>query len=72
MLNDFKKNPKEFEHGFCKEHGLNLTHRDMGPRTRYVGKDAPKVAMSWQDPVPAEKGRRLLISAIFTILKVEF
>lgn len=48
----FLENPKEFELAFAKA-WFKLTHRDMGPRTRYIGKDAPKEALSWQDPIPA-------------------
>ena len=48
----FMENPKEFELAFAKA-WFKLTHRDMGPRTRYVGKDAPKEVLSWQDPIPA-------------------
>ncbi len=48
----FKANPKEFELAFAKA-WFKLTHRDMGPRTRYIGKDAPKEALIWQDPIPA-------------------
>lgn len=48
----FLDDPKEFEKAFAKA-WFKLTHRDMGPRARYVGKDAPKETMSWQDPVPA-------------------
>lgn len=44
--------PKAFEEAFSKA-WFKLTHRDMGPRVRYVGKDAPDVDLSWQDPVPA-------------------
>lgn len=48
----FKDSPKEFELAFAKA-WFKLTHRDMGPRTRYIGKDAPKEVLSWQDPIPA-------------------
>ena len=34
---------------------FKLTHRDMGPQTRYIGPDAPQEALIWQDPVPAGK-----------------
>ena len=50
----FRKDPKEFELAFAKA-WFKLTHRDMGPRARYVGKDAPKNIMNWQDPIPAIK-----------------
>ena len=48
----FRENPKEFELAFAKA-WFKLTHRDMGPRTRYIGKEAPKEALSWQDPIPS-------------------
>jgi catalase-peroxidase len=47
----FKENPKEFELAFAKA-WFKLTHRDMGPRARYIGADAPKEALIWQDPLP--------------------
>jgi catalase-peroxidase len=47
----FLNDPKEFEKAFAKA-WFKLTHRDMGPRARYVGKDAPTEAMLWQDNVP--------------------
>ena len=43
--------PAEFETAFAKA-WFKLTHRDMGPRTRYVGADAPKDALIWQDVIP--------------------
>jgi catalase-peroxidase len=48
----FKENPKEFELAFAKA-WFKLTHRDMGPRTRYLGAEVPKEALIWQDPLPA-------------------
>ena len=48
----FMETPAEFETAFAKA-WFKLTHRDMGPRTRYVGTDAPKDALIWQDVVPA-------------------
>ncbi|WP_304956742.1 catalase/peroxidase HPI [Zooshikella harenae] len=48
----FKENPKEFELAFAKA-WFKLTHRDMGPRARYLGKTVPKEELLWQDPVPA-------------------
>ncbi|MEH6469092.1 MAG: catalase/peroxidase HPI [Porticoccus sp.] len=48
----FLDNPKEFDLAFAKA-WFKLTHRDMGPRSRYIGADVPDEAMLWQDPVPA-------------------
>ena len=48
----FLDNPKEFELAFAKA-WFKLTHRDMGPRSRYLGADVPAEALLWQDPVPA-------------------
>ncbi|WP_020401471.1 catalase/peroxidase HPI [Kordiimonas gwangyangensis] len=48
----FLNNPEEFELAFAKA-WFKLTHRDMGPRSRYLGSLAPKEALVWQDPVPA-------------------
>jgi catalase-peroxidase len=48
----FMANPKEFEMAFAKA-WFKLTHRDMGPRARYIGADVPKETLLWQDPVPA-------------------
>lgn len=47
----FWKNPKEFDLSFAKA-WFKLTHRDLGPRTRYVGNDIPEEEFIWQDPVP--------------------
>ncbi len=46
------KTPKEFELAFAKA-WFKLTHRDMGPRARYLGADVPDEVLIWQDPVPA-------------------
>ncbi|MFC3195828.1 catalase/peroxidase HPI [Marinicella sediminis] len=48
----FQQNPKEFELAFAKA-WFKLTHRDMGPRSRYIGDDVPATDLLWQDPVPA-------------------
>ncbi len=44
-------NPDEFEEAFAKA-WFKLTHRDMGPRSRYLGPEVPEEVMIWQDPVP--------------------
>ncbi|PZN92734.1 MAG: catalase/peroxidase HPI [Alphaproteobacteria bacterium] len=48
----FLKNPAEFELAFAKA-WFKLTHRDLGPRGRYLGAEVPKETLIWQDPVPA-------------------
>lgn len=48
----FLDNPEEFELAFAKA-WFKLTHRDMGPRARYVGTEIPDEVLLWQDPVPA-------------------
>ena len=48
----FWKNPKEFDKAFAKA-WFKLTHRDLGPRARYLGIDIPAEVFIWQDPVPA-------------------
>lgn len=63
----FLNNPKEFEDAFARA-WFKLTHRDMGPRARYVGKDAPKEVLSWQDPIPQSK-HALINSAEIEMLK---
>ncbi len=50
----FKDNPEEFEKAFARA-WFKLTHRDMGPRSRYVGSLTPNEVLSWQDPIPAIK-----------------
>jgi catalase-peroxidase len=47
----FLEDPKAFELAFAKA-WFKLTHRDMGPRSRYLGPDIPAEALIWQDPVP--------------------
>ena len=48
----FLENPDEFERAFAKA-WFKLTHRDLGPRTRYLGDMVPAEELIWQDPVPA-------------------
>jgi catalase-peroxidase len=48
----FRDNPDQLADAFARA-WFKLTHRDMGPRTRYLGPDAPQQDLIWQDPVPA-------------------
>lgn len=48
----FQQNPAEFADAFARA-WFKLTHRDMGPRPRYLGKEVPQEILIWQDPVPA-------------------
>jgi len=48
----YHKNPDEFADAFARA-WFKLTHRDMGPRSRYLGPEVPKEELIWQDPVPA-------------------
>lgn len=48
----FRDHPEEFADAFARA-WFKLTHRDMGPRSRYLGPEVPAEALIWQDPVPA-------------------
>jgi catalase-peroxidase len=48
----FHENPEEFADAFARA-WFKLTHRDMGPRSRYLGAEVPEEELLWQDPVPA-------------------
>ncbi len=48
----FRDNPDEFADAFARA-WFKLTHRDMGPRARYLGAEVPAEELLWQDPVPA-------------------
>jgi catalase-peroxidase len=65
----FLDNPKEFDLAFAKA-WFKLTHRDMGPRARYIGSDVPADELLWQDPIPAVD-HELLEAADVAKLKAE-
>ena len=48
----FHENPEEFADAFARA-WFKLTHRDMGPRARYLGPEVPAEELIWQDPIPA-------------------
>ena len=52
IMEKFRADPDYFKETFARA-WFKLTHRDMGPKARYVGPDVPKEDLIWQDPVPA-------------------
>jgi catalase-peroxidase len=52
----FYENPDEFADAFARA-WFKLTHRDMGPKARYLGKEVPKEDLIWQDPVTTGKSK---------------
>lgn len=65
----FLDNPAEFEKAFANA-WFKLTHRDMGPRERYLGPDVPQEVFTWQDPIPAVN-HELINDADVEALKTE-
>jgi catalase-peroxidase len=63
----FHKDFKAFEDAFARA-WFKLTHRDMGPKFRYLGPEVPKEELVWQDPLPKASGAALT-DADFTALK---
>jgi catalase-peroxidase len=54
----FMENPDQFADAFARA-WFKLTHRDMGPRARYLGAEVPKEELLWQDPIPATSRKRI-------------
>ncbi|HEY4079404.1 MAG TPA: catalase/peroxidase HPI [Burkholderiaceae bacterium] len=65
----FMADPKAFELAFAKA-WFKLTHRDLGPRARYLGAEVPKDELIWQDPIPA-LDHKLIDSAQAEALKAK-
>ena len=54
IVERFRADPRQFDKAFAKA-WFKLTHRDMGPRARYVGTEVPSEVLTWQDPLPEVK-----------------
>jgi catalase-peroxidase len=63
----FHEHPEEFQLAFAKA-WFKLTHRDMGPKVKYLGPEVPKEDLIWQDPIPAVN-HPLVTAADITALK---
>ena len=65
----FKDNPEEFADAFARA-WFKLTHRDMGPRVRYLGPEVPDEVLVWQDPIP-ERTHELVDAGDIAALKAQ-
>ncbi|MCW8828286.1 MAG: catalase/peroxidase HPI, partial [Gammaproteobacteria bacterium] len=63
----FQENPEEFADAFARA-WFKLTHRDMGPKTRYLGPEVPQEVLIWQDPIP-EVDHELIDEQDIAVLK---
>jgi catalase-peroxidase len=66
---NFMENPNAFTESFAKA-WFKLTHRDMGPKTSYIGPEAPKEDLIWQDPIPV-RNHSLINDTDITQLKAD-
>jgi catalase-peroxidase len=64
----FHKNPDQFADAFARA-WFKLTHRDMGPRARYLGPEVPAEVLIWQDPLPAVDHKLVDAAAIDSLKK---
>ncbi len=66
----FHENPDQFADAFARA-WFKLTHRDMGPRVRYLGPEVPAEELLWQDPVPAVDHHKLIGEPDIAALKAK-
>lgn len=66
----FLENPDQFADAFARA-WFKLTHRDMGPRARYLGSEVPAEELIWQDPIP-KANHKLIDAADVGLLKEKF
>ncbi|TDR53309.1 catalase-peroxidase [Halomonas ventosae] len=52
ILEEFRQDPERFQDAFARA-WFKLTHRDLGPKSRYIGPEVPDEDLIWQDPIPA-------------------
>lgn len=68
IVERFRKDPSQYELAFAKA-WFKLTHRDMGPRARYLGNEVPSEVLLWQDPLPAADKKSLSASDMSRLKK---
>jgi catalase-peroxidase len=66
IARDYLQNPDKFADAFARA-WFKLTHRDMGPRSRYLGPEVPAEELIWQDPVPANSYKLIDEQDIITL-----
>lgn len=68
IAKNFLEDHEAFTDAFARA-WFKLTHRDMGPKSRYLGPEVPKEDLLWQDPIPKAKGSKLTKSDISSLKK---